>query len=223
MNKLLFLIFLLFSPLATQAEPLVVGVNSDAENRRPKLVDEIKLALQDTGLELKFRSLPSPRLASEVSKGKIDIDIFRQEFAFENNDNIIPIPHPIDQRAFWLVTHPSKADLCKLEEKEYANYSVAGLQGVFFFSQFVYPKFKWSTTTNTFNQINNLITFDRVDFSVWERQLIKTSEQETGNPLMICGDKPFISFRFYSFIQAKHAALIPKIVAAYKVHFPLPQ
>ncbi len=149
------------------AEPLVVGISSTTANGIPEKVAAIKSALISTGLELDMRVLPGERSFILLTQGAIALDIYRQPASLIIYKDLIRLNPAVGKLGFWLVTHTSNAHLCDLNMNEYTQYTVVGVRGARYFSNFIYDKFFDHEEVNNFSQALRMVGDKRVDFSVW--------------------------------------------------------
>jgi hypothetical protein len=219
MKSIAYGFLMLFLSPFLNAETLTVGVNDTVAKNLPEVTSKIKEALKSTGLDFKFLELPGERSFIELSRGKVDIDIYRQDSAVTGLSNVVKIAVPVDNKKAYLFTHPNKSGLCSSDNSELKSYSVGGIHGVRFYEDFVFPRFKSHTEVINFDQILHLIDLQRVDFGVWELGGIAQGEKRTGIKVHICAERPLKEFQFFSYIHIDKVTHLPLIEKAYLKFF----
>lgn len=196
--------------------PLSVGVNTLLQDTLPAKVAEIQAALKGSGVDMEFKPLPARRSLQSVRKGLIAIDLYRTPVAVNDYTEIIQIKPAVDIQDFWLVT--GKKELCALSAAERQPYSIAGLRGARLF-QSIYANFKSLVEVPSFTFVATMLTAGSVDFGVWTREGITEAQKRKNISLHICGDKPYQSFVFYTYIHKDYSWAIPQIEQSYRKVF----
>lgn len=197
------------------SRPLPIGVNNLLARKLPSKLAEIKLALDASGVEVEFHHLPGKRVLNSLVKGDIAIDVYRTPTAIEAFDDVIQLNPAVDVQHAWLIT--GQPELCQLNAEERRAYSVAGGRGVRLFKS-LYPNFNRSVEMRDFFSVATMVTRGRIDFGVWPKTLIMKMQQRKNINLHICGDKPYRSFAFHSYIHKSYDWAIPEIEQSYR-HF----
>jgi len=213
-------VFTYFFSTCLFAQPLVVGVSGTSANGVPEKIEAIKLALLSTGLELDIRVLPGERSIILLTQGAIAMDVYRQPEALAIYEDIIQIKPAVGTLEFWMITHSSTSKLCHLNKGDYDQYSVVGVRGARFFSNFIYDKFSSHEEVNNFSQVLKMVGDQRVDVSIWPIERLKGLPKSAWQNIHICDASPYVTLNFYSYIHKKYAWAIPVIEKAYRKHFP---
>ncbi len=201
------------------AQPLVVGVSGTSANGVPEKIEAIKTALLSTGLEFDIRMLPGERSIILLTQGEIAMDVYRQPGALAIYEDIIQIKPAVGTLEFWMITHSSTSKLCHLNKGDYRQYSVVGVRGARFFSNFIYDKFSSHEEVNNFSQVLKMVGDQRVDVSIWPIERLQGLPKSAWENIHICDASPYLTLNFYSYIHKKYAWAIPAIEKAYREHF----
>ncbi len=194
-----------------------VGIHSSLEKYRPEKVQQIKQALASTGLQFEYLVLPNERTLRMASYGNLAIDMYRQPLAMKAHKDMVQVPTAVDKVEFWLYTHPSTPNLCNKEA--FSQQDVAGVLGIHWFKNYIYPKFKHHQVVSQFSQAFKLVASGRVGLSLLTRVGIEQEVNKSGMQVKICGSEPFLTINMYSYVHNDFFWLIPHITKAYEKHF----
>lgn len=171
------------------------------------------------GVPVEIRTLPTARLALELSNGNIDADIARPLAFAESQPQLIRTEESVLEITYALWASNPAIKLNKLEQLRQTDYTVTFTRGVVYCEETlksVLPEARAIDVTTTFNALN-MLHYGRnelycgVDFAVLS---------DAGN-VEFAGKAPLIRVLniskpdpLYLYLQRKHAALAPLVSGA---------
>ncbi len=201
------------------SQVLSVGIALALIEDYPKQYEKIKQALMSTGLDFDFRVLPSERSLQMLSRGELAMDLARQPSAVASFKDLIQVNPPTNSLELWLMTHPDNKSLCTANLADLKPHSVVGIRGFRIFKNAVYPYFSNHEEVNRLEQALHMIFDKRADFTLWTVPGLVKAQDRIGQAAWVCGKKPFIKIKLYSYIHKHYAWALPKIEQAYRQHF----
>lgn len=171
------------------------------------------------GIPVEIRTLPTARLALELSNGNIDADIARPLAFAESQPHLVRTEEPVLEITYALWASNPAVKLNKLEQLRQTDYTVTFTRGIVYCEETlksVLPEARVVDVTTTLNAINMLhhgrnALHCGVDFAVLS---------DAGNA-EFSGRAPLIRVLniskpdpLYLYLQRKHAALAPQAAAA---------
>ena len=198
------------------AETIPVGINTVLQATLPHKAKAIESALESTGLDIEYHYLPPRRSLNKLLDRELAIDAYRTPSVMAKYPGTIQINPAVDMQYVWLVAS-SKA-LCSVTSDKMKNYSIAGVRGVYIFQE-IFKNFGSHLETGNFTAVASMLHNKRVDFSLWPRKGIEAIRTRDQLDIYICGDKPYKSYAFHSYIHKDYIWALPKIEKAYQQQF----
>lgn len=213
---------LLASVHAQPAPVLVFGTPRPDGNYGGVLLRRIYQDLfHRVGMPIEIRTLPTARLALELASGHIDGDLGRPWAYIESQPTLIRVDEPVMDFVFALWAVNPKIGLTRLDDLAGSGYSVNFIRGVAecekYLQTLLQPN-RIADVTTTASALN-MLHYGRNDLHCGVDMAVLSdagSSEFAGRPppiKLVNIGKPL---SLYLYLQNKHAALVPQLVATLK-------
>lgn len=185
---------------STASDTLIVSIPTTVSDNLPNITERIIQSLSNTDLEIDINHLPNKRSLLLLRQGKVALEFFRTPSVMSQYKNLIKLDPPIQSLKFKMVTSANSPELCKKNEAEYHDLSMAGVLGIDIHNTHFFPKFKQHATIGNVISTVKFIAMQRADVSFLPDQMLVTVPENITDKLVVC-DQNFKDFPFHGHLH----------------------
>lgn len=175
--------------------------------------DVIREAFTRAGLGLKIVTIPGNRATFESRAGIVDGEVARTEFLEVHYPELIPIKVNLRTAHYWVLVHRDNS--CPATISDLYRLTSVSLLGAVVHNKIRELISGPNVTVRSPEAMLQVLHAKRGDYTIAPLRAAKTHGQEQEIFVKPCFDKPFLTTKLYTYLNKKHAHLIPELEAAY--------
>lgn len=206
---------------SVQAEDVVRSLTLSAPQEQEQTItpyiELIRQALAREGIKLNIVYLPGNRAFHDARAGIVDGELMRTEFLTHQYKELIPIKVNVGTVDYWV--HVNAENACPTTKDELHKMTSVTLLGATVYAKIDELTIGKKHTINSPKAMLKVLHTKRADYFIAPDSAVELYAKGQGFSFKRCLNKPFISSKNYTFLNQRHAHLIPALERAYKEVF----
>ncbi len=205
-------------------QTITLGIAQEQHTELSRYNPIISEAFSRANIALKIVSMPGNRATHDANAGNIDGETVLTEFLNFRYTELVPIKVPLATVYHWVIVHGQRDCPASISDL-YRLTSVSILGAV------VHSKTREfiggpNITVRSPMALLQVLHTERGDYTIVPLEAAKRHSNKHKIPIKPCFDRPFLISNLYTYLNKRHAHLIPKLEASYaqviKEQIPVP-